>query len=430
MRAHVFLKFFPALLSWPQLSLGCIFPQGLSPSISSSSSTSTLPDSSFSSSVKGSHPEAGRLHNEANSWCFSSRSLEQSGAQAAELEIALPGPVLLSGIQSQGPPRALHPKSYMRYIAFTVDIWQPSAVSGDGHWHDCCSGDGGGSHFYADDTSDELGEVTTHSFGRLVVATKVKIRVSTSLRWIGHDLKCFRFELLGCHHKSGGRSDLRAIAKPAGYLSVDWLQPKVTLPGEEDHQLESSHFLLKVEHKEDKEVVVEVHNTSDHSLLIPSPFWGAAYTFSLTCWLANQPLPCGEQTLVARPNVSLACTSQPSFCSQQEQVLTNDQVSLLSTDEMFKVRFMTSTNLSATVKGSSLFLSWKVALKYETQNIRESLKFPQEDFRVGWKVKSWQVRLEEQHWAGRLFSSIFIMFSLFLAGCCMSSWWISRWTEA
>ena len=51
--------------------------------------------------------------------------------------------------------------------------------------------------------------------------------------------------------------------------------------------MESTHFLLKVEHKESK-----VDNTSDHS--IPSPLWGAIFTFSLTCWQSDRPLPFGE----------------------------------------------------------------------------------------------------------------------------------------
>ena len=246
MRAHpLLLSLCSLLLKVLQLSHGCTFPQRLS----------SLPDSTFSSSVGGSHPQAGRLNHQSDSWCFSSRSLEESGRQVAEWEVSLPGPVLLSGLQSQGPPSALFPKSYMRYIAFTVDVWQPAEGSSDGQWHDCCSDDGGATQFYADDTADQLGEVTTHSFGGLVAASKLKIKVSASLRWIGDDMKCFRFELLGCHHKSGGRSELTAIAKPAGYLSVGWSQPKVSLPGEENHQLESTHFLLKVEHKEGKEEV-------------------------------------------------------------------------------------------------------------------------------------------------------------------------------
>ena len=318
MRAHpLLLLSLSCFLKGLQLSLGCTFPQGLS-------SSTSFPDSTFSSSVGGSHPEGGRLNHQSGSWCFSSRSLEKSGQQVAEWEVSLPGPVLLSGIQSQGPPGALFPKSYMRYIAFTVDVWQPEEGSSDGKWRDCCSDDGGATQFYADDTADQLGEVTTHSFGGVVAASKVKIKVSASLRWIGEDMKCFRFELLGCHHKSGGRSELTAIAKPAGYLSVRWIQPKVSLPGEENHQLESTHFLLKVEHKEGKEEVVEVHNTSDHSLLLPSPIWGAIYTFSLTCWQSNQPLPCGEKSLLAKPNVTLACTSQPPFCSEEEQVIDNN----------------------------------------------------------------------------------------------------------
>ncbi len=63
---------------------------------------------------------------------------------------------------------------------------------------DCCNDDGTATNFYADDKSDEIDAVRTHGFGRLEPARWVRIRVSTDLRWIGHDEKCFRFELLGC----------------------------------------------------------------------------------------------------------------------------------------------------------------------------------------------------------------------------------------
>ena len=52
--------------------------------------------------------------------------------------------------------------------------------------------------FYADDKNDEIDAVRTHGFGRLEPARFVRLRVSTDLRWIGHDEKCFRLELLGC----------------------------------------------------------------------------------------------------------------------------------------------------------------------------------------------------------------------------------------
>ena len=96
----------------------------------------------------------------------------------------------------------------MRYISLTVEVWTTAG------WQDCCSRDHGRTQFYADDKAGEEGEVrsacpstvpatpcsqvTTHSFGRLVAAERIRIKVSASLRWIGNDLKCFRFELLGC----------------------------------------------------------------------------------------------------------------------------------------------------------------------------------------------------------------------------------------
>ena len=48
----------------------------------------------------------------------------------------------------------------------------------------------------------------THAFGRLEAARFVRIKVSTDLRWFGHDEKCFRFELLGCKADSLAVSQL------------------------------------------------------------------------------------------------------------------------------------------------------------------------------------------------------------------------------
>ena len=87
----------------------------------------------------------------------------------------------------QGPPESVHGADYMRYISLGVDI----SVDRE-EWEDCCGEDGAKTSFYADDKSDEAGVVRTHAFNNVVVARYVRIKISTALRWIGHDDKCFR----------------------------------------------------------------------------------------------------------------------------------------------------------------------------------------------------------------------------------------------
>ena len=62
---------------------------------------------------------------------------------------------------------------------------------------------------------------------------------------------------------------------------------------------------------------------------------------------------------------------------------------------ILKVHFITAKHLVATSKDSSLSLSWKVG-------------------KVGWRVNSWEARVEEQHWAGRLASAILMLFLFIL----------------
>ncbi len=57
--------------------------------------------------------------------------------------------------------------------------------------------------FYADDRADVADVVTTHSFPSPEHARFIRLSPITSLRWIGHEEKCFRFEILGC----GGEQD-------------------------------------------------------------------------------------------------------------------------------------------------------------------------------------------------------------------------------
>ena len=189
-----------------EYSSGCDGPLGLQ--------SGAIPDRQISSSLQHSNPEHGRLDHPDSAWCFLYSQVQREGGEVF-LEVDLGRPQLLSGLQTQGPPAALYPASYMRYISLAVEL------SMDGlSWTDCCSEDAETkTNFYADDKNDELGTVSTHGFSDLVVARYVRIRVSTGLRWIGHDNKCFRFELLGCSEESRGETELSVTPQSAGYIA-------------------------------------------------------------------------------------------------------------------------------------------------------------------------------------------------------------------
>ncbi len=120
---------------------------------------------------------------------------------------------LLSGFQSQGPPASLHGPDYLRYVGLRVRL------SRDGRaWRDCCRG--GKRLFYADDRAGESGVVTAHSFAGLEAARFVRVDPITSVRWIGHPEKCFRFEVLGC--APGFQPDVGFAARslPHGFVAA------------------------------------------------------------------------------------------------------------------------------------------------------------------------------------------------------------------
>ena len=222
----------------------------------------------------------------------------------------------MSGLQSQGPPEVLHDQDYMRYISFGVE------VSGDREvWGDCCDQETGvRTNFYADDKTSELGVVRTHAFPEVVVARYLRVRISTGLRWIGHDHKCFRFEVLGCSSLTSANSSLAARPLAPGYISVAWDQPGVSLPGSTESLLHSSHFLLNVTRVGESDAEVVIYNTSDTSLNIARPVWGAEYSLRLTCWVQGVPLHCGEVRLLAQASPSPACRAHSSFCTAERLV--------------------------------------------------------------------------------------------------------------
>ena len=204
------------------------------------------------------------------------------------------------------------------YISLTVE------VSVDGRlWEDCCGEDSDRTSFYLDDKKEEAGVIQTNTFRDLIPARYVRIRVSTSLRWVGHDHKCFRFEILGCSTTSEAVSELSAEASTHGYLSVSWSSPNISLAASDDDDntltLDSRYFSLAVTREDTGEEMI--YNTSDHSLIHPNPVYGAVYRLGLTCYYHNLAIPCGRMKLEARPRVSLSCQAHSSFCDPDTELV-------------------------------------------------------------------------------------------------------------
>ena len=194
------------------------------------------------------------------------------------------------------------------------------AVSLDGRsWQDCCDEDDK-TNFYLDDKKEEINMVQSHSFNDLVAARFVRIKVSTSLRWVGHDDKCFRFELLGCSEVSEARGNLSAVATSHGYISVTWSQPNISMLHSSDLILTSVNMFSVSVSQEWSGVMVE-YNTSDHSIILPSPVYDQWYSVMLTCYYHNLPLSCGHRRIQATPQVSLSCLAHSSFCQDTERVV-------------------------------------------------------------------------------------------------------------
>ena len=110
-----------------------------------------------------------------------------SKTSAVSFTVDLGEAALVSGFQSQGPPRSKHGEDYLRYVGLRV------LLSDDGRrWRDCC--EDRQELFYADDRGDSANVIKTHSFGAVQAARFVRIVVSAGVRWIGHEQKCFRLE--------------------------------------------------------------------------------------------------------------------------------------------------------------------------------------------------------------------------------------------
>ena len=322
--------------------------------------TSKISDSQITSSLLASNPQHGRLDHPTSAWCFEWAKVQDTG-EDIYLEIDLGDTRLVSGFQSQGPPGALHSLEYISYISLSMEVSMEREA-----WSDCCSESDATTYFYVDDKEDEINKVKTHLFHKLVSARYIRIKVSTSLRWIGHDEKCFRFEILGCAGDSVAVSNLSATAKSPGYIAVEWQSPVVKIPPAQDFGLEGRFYLVNITHYEQTGTVVNIHNTSDLSFIYPSPLYNSVYSVSLTCWHDCVPMPCGQVELRARPEVSLSCKAHTSFCGEDERVV------------FVKPDIVRATYLA----NGSMLVEWN-------------------NTRGGWRTESVVVRVMDGHWAGR-----------------------------
>ena len=68
----------------------------------------------------------------------------------------------------------------------------------------------------------------------------MRIVVSSGVRWIGHEQKCFRFEVLGCLIREGASGSFvpdisfSSAPLPSGFLSARWSDPAVVIAGNGD----------------------------------------------------------------------------------------------------------------------------------------------------------------------------------------------------
>ena len=271
-----------------------------------------IPAEQISSSLPGSSPNQGRLNNPGGAWCFQWSKLKESRSHHIYWQVDLGSPHLLSGFDSQGPPESLYGVTYISYISLSLQ----TSLDGES-WTDCCGEEE--TMFYLDDKKDEVDKVERNSFSDLVAARYVRVRVSTSLRWVGDDNKCFRFEMLGCSSLSQAESGLTAVARSHGYILSSWQCPNLTLPSQLQLSLDVRHFGLRMTRQDTGEV--RSYNTTDHSVIHPSPVYGQRYSVELTCFYHGLALNCGQLELEARPEVSLSCRAHSSFCEEHERLV-------------------------------------------------------------------------------------------------------------
>lgn len=76
-------------------------------------------------------PSSGRLNDPYDAWCFLYGDVPRTSAVAFTVDLG--EAALVSGFQSQGPPRSKHGDDYLRYVGLRL------LLSDDGRsWRGCC----------------------------------------------------------------------------------------------------------------------------------------------------------------------------------------------------------------------------------------------------------------------------------------------------
>jgi hypothetical protein len=149
------------------------------------------------------------------------------------------------------------------------------------------------------------------------------------LRWLGHDEKCFRFEILGCeigeNSNFAPELDFNAESLAAGFLSSGWLQhPEVVVPGNEVLSLDVPYFIVNVTSYNRKSRAwedQEIFNTTDNVLILGKPIWGGDYRFKITCAFQGLELDCGEHDAKAIVETNSACFKHDPECPIADHVV-------------------------------------------------------------------------------------------------------------
>ena len=87
----------------------------------------------FSATVNTTSATSGRLNHPSDAWCFNLAGLDPQSGKNVIFSVDLGEPHLISGFQSQGPPKRRHDEDYYHYVGLQFQ------TSDNGRrWRDCC----------------------------------------------------------------------------------------------------------------------------------------------------------------------------------------------------------------------------------------------------------------------------------------------------
>ena len=180
----------------------------------------------------------------------------------------------------------------------------------------------------------------------------MRIVVSSGVRWIGHEQKCFRFEVLGCLIREGASGSFvpdisfSSAPLPSGFLSARWSDPAVVIAGRETVYLDTADNFL-VTASSNGETNSEFRNTTSHGLILPRPLWGSDYTFGVKCIYQGREIDCGEHYVESASiyDSSEDCFAHAAGCAVGDFV-----------------QFVSPTDLEAVTRlnGSSVRVDWRL----------------------------------------------------------------------